>query len=163
MEGRFYDRPTYKTGMVIDWRKGRTNNTLLKKEALLSSGEPFRPEFRTGEDQDMFRRLIEKRHVFIWCHGDMVYETVPPVRWSRKFMLRRALLRGQTSLRHPTFGAREVLTSLVAVLVYTLALPFALALGQVRFMPLLVKLCDHLGRLLALVGVNPVREAYVTE
>jgi succinoglycan biosynthesis protein ExoM len=163
VEGRFYDRPTYKTGMVIDWRKGRTNNTLLKKEAVLSAGEPFRPEFRTGEDQDLFRRLIEKGRVFIWCDGDMVYETVPPVRWSRTFMLRRALLRGQTSLRHPTFGAREVISSLIAVPAYTVALPFALAWGQGRFMLLLVKLCDHLGRLLALVGVNPVREAYVTE
>jgi succinoglycan biosynthesis protein ExoM len=163
VEGKFYDRPSYKTGLVIDWKKGRTGNTLLKRQVLVSSGEPFRPEFRTGEDQDLFRRLIEKGYVFIWCHEAMAYETVPPVRWSRTFMLRRALLRGQTSLRHPTFGAREVISSLIAVPAYTVALPFALAWGQGRFMLLLVRLCDHLGRLLALVGVNPVREAYVTE
>jgi hypothetical protein len=30
-------------------------------------------------------------------------------------------------------------------------------------MTLLVKLCDHLGKLLALVGINPIREQYVTE
>ena len=43
------------------------------------------------------------------------------------------------------------------------ALPFALVLGHHRFMTLLVKLCDHLGRLLALLRINPVKEPYVTE
>ncbi|MBZ5634688.1 MAG: glycosyltransferase [Acidobacteriia bacterium] len=159
VEGRFYDRRSYKTGLVIDWRKGITGNTLFNKQVLLSSGDPFRPEFRTGEDQDLFRRLTGKGHRFIWCHEAMAYETVPPVRWKRTFMLRRALLRGGTS----PFGAQQVLRSVVAVPLYTAALPFALALGQSRFMTLLVKLCDHLGRLLSLVGVHPIREPYVTE
>jgi succinoglycan biosynthesis protein ExoM len=163
VQGRFYDRPSYKTGLVIDWKKGRTGNTLLKKQVLLSCGEPFHPEFRTGEDQDLFRRLIEKGHFFIWCHEAMAYETVPPTRWKRTFMLRRALLRGATSLRHPTFGTREVVNSLIAVPAYTVALPFALVSGQGPFMRVLIKLCDHLGRLLALAGLNPVREPYVTE
>ena len=159
VEGRFYDRRTYKTGSVIDWRKGITGNTLLKRQALQSSGDPFRPEFRTGEDQDLFRRLTGKGYRFIWCHEAIAYETVPPVRWKRKFLLRRALLRGGTS----PFGAQQVLRSLVAIPLYTAALPFALALGQSRFMILLVKLCDHLGRLLSLAGVHPIREPYVTE
>jgi hypothetical protein len=30
-------------------------------------------------------------------------------------------------------------------------------------MPLLVSLFDHLGRLLALLGINPVRDPYVTD
>jgi succinoglycan biosynthesis protein ExoM len=163
VQGKFYDRPSYPTGFVIDWKKGRTGNTLLKMDVLRSAGELFRPQFRTGEDQDLFRRLIEKGHVFIWCAEAMAFETVPPVRWKRTFLLRRALLRGAVSLRHPTFGAREVLNSVIAVPTYAAALPFALALGQGTFMLLLVKLFDHLGRLLALVGVNPVREQYVTE
>lgn len=163
VEGKFYDRPSYKTGLVIDWRKGRTGNTLIKRQVLLSSGQPFRPEFRTGEDQDLFRRLIENGHSFIWCHEAMAYETVPPARWKRTFMLRRALLRGATFRQHSGFGARQVFSSVIAVPVYAAALPFALALGQSRFMLLLVKLCDHLGRLLALAGVNPIREPYVTE
>jgi succinoglycan biosynthesis protein ExoM len=163
VQGKFYDRPSYPTGFVIDWKKGRTGNTLLKMDVLRSAGELFRPQFLTGEDQDLFRRLIEKGHVFIWCAEAMAYETVPPVRWKRTFLLRRALLRGAVSLRHPTFGAREVLNSVIAVPTYALALPFALAFGQGKFMLLLVKLFDHLGRLLALVGMNPVREQYVTE
>ena len=78
-------------------------------------------------------------------------------------MLRRALLRGSVSLRHPTFGPGGIVKSIVAVPMYTDALPLALITGQSRFMRCLVKLCDHVGRLLGLIGINPIREPYVTE
>jgi len=161
--GKFYDRPSYPTGFVIDWRKGRTGNCLLKKSVIDAEGLKFRPEFRTGEDQDFYRRLIEKGHVFVWVHEAMAYEIVPPIRWNRSFMLRRALLRGATAVKHSTFGARDVVNSIIAVPSYTVALPFAFVMGQSKFMPLLVSLCDHVGKLLALVGINPVRDSYVTE
>ena len=163
VEGKFYERPTYPTGFVIDWRKGRTGNVLLKKRIFAADAQPFRPEFLTGEDQDFFRRMIEKGHVFIWCNEAVAYEVVPPVRWKHTFMLRRALLRGTVSLLHPTFGALDIAKSVIAVPAYTAALPFALVLGHRRFMTCLVKLFDHLGRLLALLGINPIREPYVTD
>lgn len=163
VEGGFYDRPSYPTGFVIDWRKGRTGNVLMKKGIVWPGEEIFRPQFRTGEDQDFFRRQIEKGHVFIWCHEAMAYEVVPPLRCTRWFMLRRSLLRGASTLCHPTFGARDVANSLVAVPAYAAALPFALLLGQGKFMLLLVKLFDHLGRLLALARINPVKAPYVTD
>jgi hypothetical protein len=78
-------------------------------------------------------------------------------------MLKKALLRGSTAALHPTLGVADILKSVIAVPAYALALPFALILGQHRFMTLLVKLCDHLGKLLALLGINPIREQYVTE
>ncbi|MGD0471010.1 MAG: glycosyltransferase family 2 protein [Terriglobales bacterium] len=162
VKGKFYDRPTYPTGFVIDWRKGRTGNTLLKREIFVDVSQPFRPEFRTGEDQDFFRRMIERGYFFIWCDEAVAYEIVPPERWSRKFLLKRALLRGYTSLAHPSSSARGILTSAVAAPVYTLALPFALALGQGKFMNVLVRLFDHLGRLLGFVGINPIKQPYVT-
>ena len=52
---------------------------------------------------------------------------------------------------------------MVAVPVYTAALPFALLFGQHRMVRLLVSMFDHLGKLLALVGLNPVKEQYVIE
>ncbi len=162
VDGKFYDRRTYPTGFVIDWRKGRTGNTLLKKEVFTGVMQPFRPEFRTGEDQDFFRRMIEKGYVFIWCNEAVAYEVVPPIRWKRTFLLKRALLRGHASLAHPTFGARDIMTSALAAPAYALALPFALVFGQGAFMSILVRLFDHLGRLLGLVGINPVRKPYVT-
>jgi succinoglycan biosynthesis protein ExoM len=162
VKGKFYDRPSYPTGFVIDWRKGRTGNVLLKRELFAESTQRFNPEFRTGEDQDFFRRQIEKGHVFVWCHEAMAYEVVPPARWNRSFMLRRALLQGSASRLHPTFGAREIAISLIAVPVWAIALPFSLVLGHGRFMSPLVRLFNHLGRLLAFVGINPVGEPYVT-
>jgi succinoglycan biosynthesis protein ExoM len=163
VEGRFYDRPSYPTGYVIDGSKGRTGNVLLKKQIFEALDPPFRPEFLTGEDQDFFRRMIEKGHTFIWCHEAVAYEVVPPVRWSRGFMLRRALLRGATSLCHPSCGAVDIAKSMLAVPVYAALSPVSLILGQGKFMLCLVKLFDHLGRLLALVGCHPIKEAYVTE
>lgn len=163
VSAKFYDRPTYPTGFLIDWRKGRTGNVLLKREIFDPGELPFRPEFPTGEDQDFFRRMIEKGHRFIWCNEAVAFEVVPPIRWNLSFMLRRALLRGKASLAHPTFGARDIVISIIAVGVYTVALPFSLLVGHDKFMLLLVKLFDHLGRILAAAGLNPIRDSYVTE
>jgi len=162
VKGKFYERPTYPTGFVIDWSKGRTNNVLLKRRIVAASAQPFRPQFLTGEDQDFFRRMIEKGHVFVWCNEAVVYEVVPPIRWKRTFMLRRALLGGAVSVIGPTFGALAIAKSVIAVPAYTAALPFALVLGHHRFMILSVKLFDHLGKLLAMMGIKPIR-AYVTD
>jgi glycosyltransferase involved in cell wall biosynthesis len=162
VQGKFYDRPSYSTGFVIDWRKGRTGNVLLKRALFSNSTQRFNPAFRTGEDQDFFRRQIEKGHVFVWCHEAMAYEIVPPARWNWSFMLRRALLQGAASRLHPTFGVREIAISLIAIPVWAIALPFSLVLGHGRFMSPLVRLFNHLGRLLAFLGINPVGEPYVT-
>jgi glycosyltransferase involved in cell wall biosynthesis len=163
VKGKFHERPTYPTGFVIDWRKGRTGNVLLKRQLFEGGEPPFRPEFLTGEDQDFFRRMIEKGGTFIWCNEAVAFEVVPPTRWKIKFMLRRALLRGAISPVDPTFGARDIAKSVIAVPVYTAALPFALMLGQHRFMDLLVRLFHHLGKLLASLGVNPIGDPYVTD
>ena len=162
-KGKFYDRATYPTGFKIDWPKGRTGNVLLKKLIFGGYDEPFREAFVTGEDQDFFRRMIERGYVFIWCDEAVAYEWVPPVRWKRSFMLKRALLRGKVSLRHPTTGAREIAKSVIAVPIYTVALPFTLLAGQHVFMKYLIKLFDHAGRLLAFVKLSPVSDTYVVE
>lgn len=163
IKGKFYERPTYPTGLVIDWRKGRTGNVLLRRHVLTEYTQPFRPEFRNGEDQEFFHRAIKRGHVFVWCDEAVAYESVPRLRWNRKFLLRRALLRGAMEPQTPGFGVRDVAKSLVAVTAYGVSLPFALLAGQDKFMRVLVRLCDHLGKLLAVVGINPIQEQYVTE
>lgn len=160
---RLYERHVYPTGTVLDREEGRTGNVLLKKEVFAPGEEPFRPEFRGGGDKEFFRRMIDKGHRFIWCAEAVAYEVVPPSRWKRTFMLKRALFRGALVPLHPTFGPRDVVKSVIAVSAYTLALPFALLLGQHRFMTLLIKLFDHLGLLLALVGITPMKQPYVTQ
>jgi hypothetical protein len=62
---------------------------------------------------------------------------------------------------HDSFGPRDAVKSLIAVPTYLAALPFAFVLGQHWFMSLLVKLCHHIGKLLSLVGINPIADPYV--
>ncbi|MGH9470552.1 MAG: glycosyltransferase family 2 protein [Terriglobia bacterium] len=163
-KGKFYQHSAYPTGTVVVWTTARTGNVLFKREILPEEEQPFRPQFQGGgADQDFFRRLMERGHVFVWSSEAVTYEAVPPVRWKRSFMLRRALLRGYAARLQPTFGGRDLLKSLVAVPAYLLVLPVALALGHHRFMALLVKSCDHLGKVLASVGIRPVKQPYVTE
>jgi succinoglycan biosynthesis protein ExoM len=160
---KFFDRPGHPTGFVIDWTEGRTGNVLLKRELFSSTEPPFDPKFHRGGDTDFFRRMIEKGNVFIWCDEAVVYEVVPPARWTRAFMLKRALLRGSITLKNPDFGIGSLAKSLIAAVGYTVALPFAFLLGQDRFMNLLVRLCDHLGKLLAFVGIAPIKSPFVTD
>jgi succinoglycan biosynthesis protein ExoM len=160
-KSNFYVRRVNPTGTRVEWLEARTGNVLLKRELVLGDPTPFRPEFRAGEDQDFFRRKIAEGHQFIWCAEAEAFETVPPARWKKKYLLRKALLRGATAALHT--NAMSVIKSLVAVPLYTLLLPFALVSGQQYFMTLMVKICDHLGKLLFLVGINPVREEYVLD
>jgi succinoglycan biosynthesis protein ExoM len=163
LKSRFYDRRVNQTGMRVDWQEARTGNVLLKRSILKDDAMPFRPEFRAGEDQDFFRRKIEAGFVFIWCAEAVAFEVVPPARWKRKYLLRKALLRGATAALQPNCGVASVAKSFLAVLAYVVALPFALLFGQHHFMTLLVKLCDHSGKLLIVMGINPIRGEYVTD
>jgi succinoglycan biosynthesis protein ExoM len=161
-KGRFYVRPINPTGAVVRWYEARTGNVLVRKKVLEGAESPFRPQFRAGEDQDFFRRKIEQGYVFVWSADAVVYETVPPARWKRSYMLRKALLRGASASLQPSCDAAGIAKSLIAVPLYTIALPFSLLAGHHHFMSLLVSMFDHLGKLLALVGINPVTEQYVS-
>jgi glycosyltransferase involved in cell wall biosynthesis len=163
IKGKFYERPTYPTGFVIDWTKGRTGNVLLRRQILENGDTAFNPEFHRAGDQDFFRRMITKGHLFIWCNEAVAYEVVPPIRWTRTFMLKRALLRGTIGMQHPTSRRRRIAKAVIAVPVYILALPFSLALGHHRFMNILIRLCDHSASLLTFVGIKPVKSQLITD
>ncbi len=162
-KSHFYDRRINPTGTIVSWHEARTGNVLVKKQVLADAEPPFRPQFRSGEDKDFFRRKIEQGYAFIWSAEAVVYETVPPARWKRRYMLRKALLRGASARLQPTCEAVGIAKSVVAVPLYAVALPFALLAGHHHFMTLLVSMFDHLGKLLALVGINPIKEQYVSE
>lgn len=154
----FYERPGHPTGFTMPWQECRTGNVLVRRDVLLQLNPVFRPQFGGGaSDQDTFRRLMELGHRFVWCNEGFVYEVVPPGRCKRMFLVRRALLRGSISLRHPEGRLRNIAKAFVAVPLYALALPFLQLRGHHLFMRYLVKLSDHLGRLLAVFGLRPVR------
>jgi succinoglycan biosynthesis protein ExoM len=161
VKGRFYEKPWHDTGFVLAARNTRTSNVLLKDYVLRGQNLPFRPEFRAGEDIDFFTRAIEQGRTFVWCNEAVVYEEIPPSRWKRSYLLRKALLRGTCAALRPTVDLLNVAKSVLAILIYSLALPFAALLGQHRFMDLLVRLCDHLGKVLAVAGINSIKEPYV--
>ncbi|HTS59742.1 MAG TPA: glycosyltransferase family 2 protein [Terriglobales bacterium] len=164
IKGKFYERPTYPTGLVIDWAKGRTGNVLLKRQIFEGEDAAFSPEFHRSGDQEFFRTMIAKGHVFIWCDEAVAYEVVPPIRWTRTFMLKRALLRGTIGMQFPTMTRwQRIAKAVIAVPAYTIALPFSLALGHHRFMALLIRLCDHSASLLTFVGIKPVRSQLITD
>lgn len=161
--GKFWQRPTYPTGTIIDGMKGRTGNVLLKREIFPAGTEPFRPEFHAGEDQDFFTRMIEQGHTFIWCNEAVAYEVVPPMRWKRSFILKRSMFLGSFSTLHQKFGASEVAKSIIAVPLYTVILPFAAIMGHHKFMTFLSKLAYHSARILACLGIEIIKAPYVTQ
>ncbi len=163
VKSQFYERRIKATGSIVDWPEARTGNVLLKRQLFEADVPAFRAEFRAGEDQDFFRRMIEKGYVFIWSDQAVAYEVVSPSRWKRTYMLKKALLRGATARLQPSCGALSIAKSVIAVPVYLAGLPLACIFGHYRFMALLIRLFDHLGKLLALVGINPIKEQYVTD
>ena len=159
VKGRLCDRPEHPTGTVLRWSQGRTGNVLFRRAILPDLDPPFRAEFGTGgEDQDFYRRAMECGAKFTWCNEAIVYETVPPSRCRRRYMLKRALLRGRNSLKHARGRGAMIAKSLVAVPLYLLSLPVSLLRGHHRFMQTSVRLCDHLGRILTILRINPVSE-----
>lgn len=162
LKGHFFDRPAHPTGHVLDWRNTRTGNALLQSRIFKESQEWFNPAFGSGgEDRDFFRRKIEEGRVFVWCNEAAVVETVPSARWKRTVLLKRALLRGKMALTAAESRPGSILSSITAIIIYTSCLPFLLFLGHHVFMKYLIKDCDHLGKVLAFIGIDWIREKYV--
>lgn len=158
IDGRFFDRPEHSTGWIMEWRECRTGNVLFRRHLLDGMQEPFNPKFRTGgEDVDFFRRLINQGHVFRWCNEGIVYETVPKERCTRRYMLKRAMLRGRHSVTVPFRRLELAGKSVIAMPVYLAMMPFTLLLGPHVFMKYCIRFCDHAGRILTLLRLNPVR------
>ena len=162
LKGRFFDRPTHPTGHVLEWQNTRTGNVLLTKELLNKDRQGFDPAFGSGgEDRDLFRRKIEEGYVFVWCNEAPVFEFVPEKRWERTVLLKRAMLRGKMALNTRRSKPMSIFYSAAAIAIYTVCLPLFFVLGQHVFMKYLIKIFDHLGKVLAFLGINLVKEKYV--
>jgi succinoglycan biosynthesis protein ExoM len=163
VRGHFFERPTHPTGHRLDWKNTRTGNALLKRQLFDGTQEWFDPAYGSGgEDRALFRRLIDAGRVFVWCQEAFVYESIPPMRWKRTTLLKRALLRGKMALSSARSKPVSVVKSAIAVTIYTAALPLFFVLGHHIFMRYLIKDCDHLGKVFAFFGIDLVKEKYVT-
>ncbi len=164
LKGRFFDRPTHPTGHTLGWQNTRTGNVLLRRDLFKEDIKWFDPDFGSGgEDRDFFRKMIENGHVFVWCNEAPVFETVPPDRWKKSVIIRRALLRGKVAFENAASKPLTLLKSGLAIIVYTVCLPLFLIAGYHTYMKYLVKDCDHLGKVLAFLRIDLVKDKYVTD
>jgi succinoglycan biosynthesis protein ExoM len=154
-------RSSFQTGTILNNSKYmRTGNVLISRHILDGLEVPFDPKLgRTGgEDADFFDRMLWADRSFIWCNEARVYEAVPEERQKLKYLMRRAFIRGVTSADQEPFISYGTLKSVVAVIVYTISLPFLLAAGRHLLIKYFIKDCDHFAKLFAHCGVKLVRE-----
>ena len=163
VKGKICERKSHATGTILrHYTDTRTGNVLLDRRVFDGLDHPFDPSFgRTGgEDTDFFRRLLRSGRTFVWCNEAEAYEMVPPERLTRSYHLQRALLRGVVAFRQPTARLKVlgVAKSAAAIAVYTPLMPVFLVAGPAVLMKYLIKYCDHLGKLMAAVGLNVIKE-----
>jgi succinoglycan biosynthesis protein ExoM len=152
--GQLLDRPSYPTGTKLDWYNTRTGNVLLKRSLFDDRGNLFRAEFRHSEDQDFFKRILKQGYLAVWCDEAVAYEIQKAERFSVGYFVKRALLRGNVSLKLRANKLPTVAKSCVAITAYTLLLPFLGVLRQDLFILYLIKDCDHAGKMMAACGID---------
>ncbi len=163
LKGNIFERPGHSTGDNLDWPNTRTGNVLLKRQIFTTFENRFNNIFSSGgEDRDLFYRLILEGYSFVWCQEAPVYELILPYRYSRLTLLKRALLRGQVSLLNQDNKKLKVIKSIIAIIIYLSFLPLTLLIGQHVFMKYLIKIGDHIGRLLASIGIKLIKEIYIS-
>src|SRR3989442_12755861 len=155
------ERSRFETDEVIlESRHTRTGNVLIWKHVFDDPEGCFDPKYGRsgGGDAIFFRRMMAKGKVFVWCNEACVYETVLPERQTRLYYLKRACTRGLGEACDTRFLEIGTLRSMIAIPLYTTALPFLLLFGQHLFMRYLVKDCDHVAKILGHMGIKLVRE-----
>jgi succinoglycan biosynthesis protein ExoM len=161
IRGRICERSSFSSGTILKKPSDtRTGNVLLNKELFSDQEKFFNPKFgRTGgEDVDFFHRMMNKGFSFVWCNEASVYEVVPPERFRKKYYIKKALLRGKVNADKSSIFSLYTFKSIIASFLYTAALPFLALLGQHLFMKYLIKDCDHIGKILGLLGFKIVVE-----
>lgn len=166
LRGGFFNRKRFNTGHKMDWTESRTGNVLLRRDIFTKTPIWFREEFGSGgEDRDFFFRKINEGNNFVWCDEAVVYEFIPKIRWNIIFMIKRALLRGKVSANYTRLNKISIIDSIVASVIYILSLPYLLLIspltGLEYSIKYLISLFDHLGKILAVLKINPIKEIYI--
>jgi glycosyltransferase involved in cell wall biosynthesis len=154
LKAKIFDRPSHASGMVLHWDMTRTGNVLIRRSVFPANEPAFDPSFTHGEDKDFFRRMIAKGYLFVWCDEAPVYEKETADRFALSYFLKRALIRGGVAIKHRGYSGKAVAKAVMAVALYGSILPLLAIRGHHVFMMYLIKLCDHLGTLLAACGVD---------
>lgn len=155
------DPPLHRTGTLLKWQHCFTNNNLVKRTVFDEHGLGFDERFKTGgSDQDFFRRAMALGYRFVAVQEAPVYEVVPPVRWTRRYWLKRALVNGFNASRYAATGMNWTLRralalkSMIAAPAYAMATPISVCFGQHRLIQCLEKAAYHVSRACATFGVE---------
>lgn len=165
LKSRFCERPTHRTGTLLNWNQTRTGNVLLKKDVFDKNQIYFDVKFKTGgSDREFFKQAMQSGCRFVAVEEAPVYEIVPPERWTKSYYLKRALVNGYNAHKNSVNQMRGLslvevpLKSAFALLIYTLAVPFCACFGNSVLMNCLERGCHHLSRLLAMIGIELVKK-----
>lgn len=155
------NRKTFVTGTsMVNHKYTRTGNVLIDMRVFDKHSEPFDERYGLtgGEDSQFFLSALKRGARFVWCNEAVVYETVPEERFTRGYYIKRALLRGTMNAKKSRICSLSTFKSLAASAIYTSLLPFAQIAGHHYFMRCLVRNCDHIGKLLSLIKIEPVKK-----
>lgn len=99
LKGRFFDRPRYKTGTLLEY--ARTGNMLIKSVWLNKLPGPFDIKFNlTGGEDMLFSALLRDLGAkIIWADDAIVFENNPQNRLSVNWLVKRAWRGGMNITR----------------------------------------------------------------
>ena len=159
IKSKLFHRNTLSTGCIAKLINCRTGNVLLKQNIFDDSQNFFKEEFgRTGgEDIEFFRSLISQGRKIIWCNEAKAYETIPPERWRKSFILNKYLRIGGLTGEKVRKGYRNrflfLLHSFAGLFVYSLFLPVSIPFGFHLLFKSFVKIVYYTGCVLGFVGI----------
>jgi glycosyltransferase involved in cell wall biosynthesis len=158
-EGGLCERTRLKTGSPLDWRDTRTGNVLLRRNIFLDPDNLFDLAFRIGgEDNSLFKKLINKNHNFVWCDEAIVFEEIPASRLRVSYFIKRAQINGFTGYYYSknerpwTKNLFMLLRSSCAMAFYVALMPACLIRGFHHYVKLLIRLNYHLAVVLTFLG-----------
>ncbi len=161
LKSQFCERPVHRTGTLLEWEQTRTGNVLLKRDVFDKHQLYFDLNCKTsGSDKEFFREAMQLGYRFVAAKEAPVYEIVPPERQTKSYYLRRARIQAsnERKFRAPLLrGLARVfapMKAMVALLVYSLMLPFCVFAGSHVVMKYAEKSLYHLSWLLAMLGID---------
>jgi succinoglycan biosynthesis protein ExoM len=97
VRGRFFERPRFATGTVVD--QARTSNVLLSTRVFAEVTPAFDERFGLtgGEDTHFFARAVGAGFRIVWADEAVVRELVPAARARPPWLLRRAFRSGSAT------------------------------------------------------------------
>jgi len=165
VRGGFCERPTHRTGTLLQWQQTRTGNVLLRRAVFEDGARLFDERFTTGgSDREFFKHAMARGYRFIAVEEAPVYEVVPPERQTKRYWLKRALVNGYNAHRNSAgtvHGLARVTLPVAlagAACVYAAALPATLLVGPHATVRCLERGGHHLSRLCGMMGIELMKK-----